>query len=514
MSGELYMPENMGAGGALLDYDEDGDLDLYLVQGGRLEPEEDAGRRDRLYRNELTELGRLRFTDVTAEAGLAPHPGYGMGVASGDYDGDGHADLYVTAFGPNQLLRNRGDGTFEDVTAEAGVDDPRWSVPAVFFDSDRDGRLDLFVGNYLDFAFARHRPCVTKAGARDYCDPEVYEGVPDRLFRNRGDGTFEDATASAGLDAAYGKALGAVAADLDGDGRLDLYVANDGTPNQLWLGRDGGAFVDEALFAGCALNGEGLAEASMGVDAADYDGDGDLDLFMTHFHGQTHTLYRNDGYGLFEDVTAAAGLGAPTLESTGFGTRFVDVDLDGVLDLVAVNGAVRSIEALAQAGDPYPYHQPNQLFRGLGGGRFAEVDGGAVFARSEVSRGAVVGDLDNDGDPDVVVTNNNGPARVGLNAVGQDRGWVGLRLVAGLERPGDALGARVELRRPGKAPVVRRVGTDGSYGSASDPRVVFAVEGAGAVEVRIVWPDGTVETRGDVPRGRYTLIRRAGETPE
>ena len=523
MSGERYMPENMGAGGALVDYDGDGDLDVYLVQGRMLGPGKKTADAlfpprhpepltDRLYRNELVETGTLRFTDVSAGlTALSSTGGYGMGVAAGDYDNDGRVDLYVTAFGANRLLRNLGNGRFEDVTGRAGVGEERWSVPAVFFDFDRDGRLDLFVGNYLDFAYERHRPCTTKAGAPDYCDPDVYAGVPDRLFRNRRDGTFADVTASSGLGAAAGKALGVVAADLDGDGWIDLYVANDGVPNQLWLNRHDGTFRDEALPAGCAVNGEGLSEASMGADAADYDGDGDLDLFLTHFTGETHTLYRNEGKGIFEDVTAAAGLAAPTLDATGFGTRFVDADGDGVLDLVAVNGAVRAIEALARSGDPYPLHQPNHFFRGLGGGRFAAADGGAVFVRSEVSRGALFGDLDDDGDVDVVVTNNSGPARVWLDA-GRDSRWLGLRLVVG-EPPRDAVGATVELLRPRR---LGRVAADGSYASASDPRVVFALgrEAPPHLAVRVVWPDGSAQTWESVPVGRYTTLRQGTSAPQ
>ncbi|MGB6364784.1 MAG: VCBS repeat-containing protein, partial [Thermoanaerobaculia bacterium] len=427
MTGRFYMPENMGAGGALFDFDNDGDLDLYLIQGSLMGPDvslEDAVEpphhplplTDRLYRNDLSldAEGRVvvRFADVTDSAALPP-AGHGMGAATGDYDNDGWIDLYLTRFGSNLLLRNRGDGTFEDITDSAGVDDPRWSVPAVFFDFDRDGWLDLFVGNYLDFSWAKKVPCTTRAGAADYCDPWAYDTVGDRLFRNRGDGTFEDVTRTAGLDTVAGRGLGAVAFDADGDGWLDLYVANDRTPNQLWRNRGDGTFFDDVL-AGAAVNGEGLAEASMGVDAGDADGDGDLDLVMGHFTGETHTLFVNVGDGLFEDRTVRSGLAAPTLAANGFGTGWLDIDNDGRLDLLVVNGAVRALDRLVQQGDRYPYHQPNQLFRGRGDGSFEEVTSiaGSVFGESAVSRGALFGDLDNDGDTDVVVTNNSGPARV------------------------------------------------------------------------------------------------------
>ena len=319
MSGAFYMPENMSGGGALFDADGDGDLDLYLLQGQMLgtgktpaesifPPPAGDPPSDRFYRNELIPHGTLRFTDVTTAAGLSTgSPGYAMGVAAGDYDNDGRVDLYVSSFGANRLLRNQGPGkdgivTFEDVTTAAGADDQRWSVATLFFDYDGDGRLDLYIGNYLDFTFKTHRPCTTRTGVRDYCDPDAFAPVPDRLLRNLGPGadgtiTFEDVTETSGLSREFGKALGAVAADLDDDGRLDLYVANDGTPNQLWLNQGDGTFRDEALLAGCALSGEGRAEASMGLDAADFDADGDLDLFMTHFTTESHTLYRNEGGG-------------------------------------------------------------------------------------------------------------------------------------------------------------------------------------------------------------------------
>jgi hypothetical protein len=529
MTGRFYMPENMGAGGALLDYDNDGDLDLYLIQGSLMGPDVDLEQAvepphhplpltDRLYRNDLSveSDGRavVRFTDVTASAGLPP-AGHGMGAAAGDYDNDGLTDLYLTRFGPNLLLRNRGDGTFEDVTLLAGVDDPRWSVPAVFFDFDRDGWLDLFVGNYLDFTWANKVPCTTRAGAPDYCDPWAYGTVGDRLFRNRGDGTFESVTRAAGLDTVEGRGLGAVALDADGDGWLDLYVANDRTPNQLWRNRGDGTFFDDVL-AGAAVNGDGLAEASMGVDAGDADGDGDLDLMMGHFVGETHTLFVNLGEGLFEDRTVQSGLAAPTLAANGFGTGWLDIDNDGRLDLLVVNGAVRAIDPLVQQGDSYPYHQPNQLFRGRGDGTFEEITAvaGSVFAESKVSRGALFGDLDNDGDTDVVVTNNSGPARVLLNQVGQHQTWLGLRLMtgdAGTSR--DAIGGLARLVRSGDTPLWRRVGSDGSYAVANDARALFGL-GAGPASpptAGIRWPDGRGEHFEDLPSGYYTtLVQGAG----
>ncbi|HEX3555012.1 MAG TPA: CRTAC1 family protein [Thermoanaerobaculia bacterium] len=522
MSGRLYTPEIMGSGVALFDYDNDGDLDIFFVQGGPLGPQAakpagGAALNHRLYRNDLG-VGphgerTLHFTDVTAESGLRLGD-YCMGVTAGDFDNDGWTDLYVTCLGSNQLWHNNGRDasgrvTFTEVALKAGADDPRWSVPAAFFDYDRDGWLDLFVGNYLKFSFATAKPCRTPAGVPDYCGPVAADAVPGRLLHNRGDGTFEDVTAKSGIAAEYGPALGAVTADFNGDGWIDLYVANDETPNQLWINQRNGTFKNDALLAGAAVSGEGRPQASMGVDAGDYDGDGDEDLVMDNLTGEGITLYRNDGTGLFEDVSRASGLQTPSWKLTGFGMAWLDYDNDSLLDLLVVNGAVKKIEEQARAGDPLPLRQEKQLFHNLGNGRFEEADrqAGAVFAIPEVSRGAAFGDLDNDGDIDVVVSNNDGPARVLINQIGNRRPWLGLRLLTG--KPGrDALGARVELRRPGKPPLWRRVHTDGSYASANDPRVLFGLGDTPQVERVVVhWPSGRVESFKDVPAGTYTTLR-------
>ncbi len=519
MSGEYYFAEMMGSGAALFDYDNDGDLDVYLVQSGPLGSTAGAASGqavDRLYRNDLEVraggTAELRFTDVTAASAIRGTD-YGMGVATGDYDGDGFVDLYVTAFGANRLWRNRGDGTFSDVTVAAGVADPRWSVPALFQDFDQDGDLDLFVGNYVDFTLATHKRCTTDLGEPNYCGPLAYKPQADALFDNRGDGTFVEVTDSAGIGGALGGALGAVSADFDGDGRLDLYVANDGMANALWMNHGDGSWRNESLLAGTAVNAQGAPEASMGIDAADFDGDGDEDLFMTHLSRETNTLFVNQGGGLFDDRSSGLGLGLTSWQTTGFGTGWFDYDNDGWLDLLAVNGAVRVIESLVRAGDPFPLHQPNLLFHNQGGRGFEEVSAraGAVFSLSEVSRGAAFGDIDNDGDTDILISNNHGPVRLLINRIGQQSGWLGLRLT---DESGeiDRLGAWVGLAGPGlERPLWRRVRSAASYASANDPRLLFGL-GAGSQsgpwQARVQWPDGSVELFTDLAAGSYTTLRQ------
>ncbi len=518
MSGEMYFNEMVGAGVALFDYDNDGDLDVYLVQGHMLGPDIEPGDAsfepglqgplgDRLYRNDMPANGTVRLTDVT-ETSRIDARGYGMGVVAGDYDNDGWVDLYVLNFGPNQLWRNNGDGTFIDVTDTAGADDARWSVSGSFLDYDRDGWLDLYVSNYVNYSVANNVECFNNI--RTYCGPDGFVPVPDRLFRNQGDGTFEDATAVSQIGREYGPALGVSTADLDGNGWIDIYVANDLSENRSWMNQGDGTFVNTAQFNGSAYNDVGDAEAGMGVDAGDFDGDGDDDLFVSHLITQTNTLYVNDGNGLFEDRSTRTGLGPPSLAFTGFGTAWFDYDNDGWLDVFVANGAVDLIPRLVQAGDPYPLHQTNQLFRNLGDGRFTEMSasGGNVFDLSEVSRGSAFGDIDNDGDIDIVLTNNNGPARLLLNMVGNRQHWVGLRLVDP-DANRDMLGTRVAVIPADGAPRWRRVRSDGSYASANDPRVLFGLGTTPEIDgVQAIWPDGTLETWTSVQVGQWTTLSR------
>jgi len=516
-TGELYLPEIMGSGAALVDIDGDGDLDIFLVQGGPLPGAESTSTRPshRLFRNDLDSSGRLTLTDITDESDIKSI-GYGMGVATGDFDNDGLIDLYVTSLGSNQLLRNLGRGRFADVTKVAGVDDLSWSSSATFFDFDRDGDLDLFVTNYVEFDQSKSPKCYAPNSARDYCGPDAFPAVHDTLFRNLGNGRFQNITESAGLLDAFGAGLGVIAADLNGDGWCDLYVANDGDPNQLWINQQGtGQFIDEALLAGVALNMHGQAEAGMGVDAADLDGDGDEELFVTNLEGESNTLYFNLGKGLFEDRTNVLGLRASSLQYTAFGTRFLDFDHDGDLDLFTMNGAVRMQASLVAVGDPNPLRQTNQLLLNSGSSGFEEVNHRMVpaFATPAVSRGACIGDIDNDGDLDLLYTTNNGPAHLLLGQVSQRSHWIGLRMV-NPKTGGDVLQTRVKVEASGEPAMWRRVHTDGSYQSASDPRIVVGLGlNPSPRNVTAYWPDGLVETWPDLKPGRYHTLRRQSGQP-
>jgi hypothetical protein len=524
MSGALYLPEIMGPGAALLDFDGDGDLDLFLPQGDllgpagertapRSAPPASVSRGDRLYRNDSSPESGIRFTEVSALL-RARQPGYGMGAATGDFDRDGRVDLYLTRFGVNRLLRNTGQG-FEDVTERAGVGDPSWSVSAAFLDFDRDGRLDLYVGNYVVLDLADHKGCRAPSSAPDYCTPAVYRDQPDRLYRNLGDGRFEDVSQRAGIAGAAAPALGVLVLDANADGWPDVYVANDSKPNQLWINRRDGTFGDDALFAGVAVNMTGAAEGSMGVVCGDLDGDGDDDLFVTHLTGETNTLYSNDGKGWFEDRSIVSGVGAPSKGSTGFGTGILDLDNDGRLDLFVANGEVSLARAVENRDEPFPLGQADQLFVNRGAGGFADISAtaGPYFQRRDIGRGLALGDLDNDGDTDLVVANNNGRARVLANRVGSEAAWIGLDLREVGSAP--ALGAEVELVFPDGAVVRRRVHSDGSYASAGDPRVVIGLGMHGApVRARVQWPDGRSEIWEDPPPRRYSVLRRgAGSKP-
>ena len=507
MTGKFYLPEIMGAGVALFDYDNDGDLDVFLVQSAAFEPVSNPRAGGRLFRNDL-EKQKLRFTDVTEKSRIHAS-GYGMGVAVGDINNDGWPDLYLTNLGSNQMYLNKGDGTFDDVTKNTTTDDPRWSTAASFLDYDRDGWLDLIVVNYAEFSLTNSPNCYAPTSARDYCTPRVFRAPGNRLFHNRRDGTFEEVTVAAGIDKEFGHGLGVVAADFDDDGWIDIYVANDGDPNQLWMNQKNGTFKNEGLLAGAAVNRDGKTEAGMGVDAGDFDGSGTDDIFVTHLMEETNTLFTNVGAAVFEDRTRETGLGMPGRRFTGFGTSFFDYDNDGWLDLLVVNGAVQLLPELIRKADPFPLGQPNQLFRNTANGRFIEIveQAGPSFQLLEVSRGAAFGDIDNDGDTDVLVTNNNGPARLLVNQLGSRNHWLGLRIVGKNGR--DMLGARVDVVVRKNQLLRRRVRTDGSYLSANDPRVLVGLGSTTQVEaVRVRWPDGSLAELKAPPVDRYTTIKQ------
>jgi hypothetical protein len=521
MSGAHYYPEVMGSGVALFDYDNDGDLDIFLVQGALLGPNKElsesasrpkASLRGRLYRNDTIRQAdgscTLKFVDVTEESGINA-TGYGMGVAAADFNNDGWVDLYITNFGHNQMWRNNGDGTFTDVTAESGTDVPGWSCSAAFVDYDRDGWLDLFVCNYVDFRFSNQLKCLAPSGAEDYCGPLSFNPLPNHLFRNRRDGTFEDVSVRSQIRSECHGALGVVCADFNGDGWPDLYVANDMRPNQLWINQRDGTFRNEALVAGCALNQDGGPQSSMGVDAGDLQGRGFEDLVVTNLTGQYADLYANNGKGWFDERSSEAGIASVTHRYTGFGLGMFDYDNDGWLDLLMVNGSVTLIEEQARKGSPYPLAQSNLLLHNNGKGQFENVTSraGSGFSLLEVGRGAAFGDIDNDGDIDVVLLNNSGPARLLINNVGHRKPWIGFRMV-GEKYPRDMLGTRVAVFRRNAPPLWRRVHSDGSYCSSSDPRILFGLGDASEItEVQAHWVSGRVEEWTGLPLGKYTTLR-------
>jgi enediyne biosynthesis protein E4 len=529
MTGKLYLPEIMGSGAALFDLENDGDLDIFLVQGKVLEPgvtpsatvfpwtkpEPPAGK---LFRNDtvIDKDGKrtLKFTDITAASGIRAD-GYGFGAATGDINNDGFTDLYICNLENNRLFLNKGDGTFADITANSRTDDPRWSIGATFFDYDRDGRLDLLVINYAHFDLADQPKCFAPTTAKDYCGPKAFRQAGNSLFRNLGDGRFENVTAAAGLKGDFGHALGVVAADFNDDGWPDIYIANDGDPNELWLNQKNGRFENEAFLSGAAVNREGRSEAGMGVDAGDFNGDGTEDLFVTHLIEETHTLYKNTGAAVFEDITPQSRLALPDGRLTGFGTLFFDYDNDGRPDLFVANGAVKNIRIIKRPGNDaalderFPLGQQNQLFRNTGDEKFEDVSAlaGDAFKLFEVSRGAAFGDLDNDGDTDLIVVNNNGRSRLLLNQAAGENRWLGLKLI-GRDGKRDALGSKVEIFPAGGGVLRRRVRTDGGYSSAHDPRVLVGLGSRTEIEkIRVTWASGLTEEWKNPAIGRYITLK-------
>ncbi|MEE8523399.1 MAG: CRTAC1 family protein [Thermoanaerobaculia bacterium] len=507
-TGDFYMIETMGSGVVIFDYDGDGDRDLFLVDSGAVGGSEGPRPRSVLLRNDGRSGDGVVFRDVTEDSGIEV-TGYGMGATAGDVDGDGDLDLYVTSFGANQLFRNDGRGRFTDVTAAAGLGCELWSASAAFADADGDGDLDLYVTNYVDFSFENNPFCGDRERRlRSYCHPDVYEGLPDRFYRNRGGGRFEDATAAAGFGDARGKGLGVTWSDLDGDGSQDLYVANDMTPNYLFQNRDG-SFEDIALLAGAALSDLGKEEAGMGVAPGDVDGDGRVDLFVTHLDLQTNALYANVG-GLFRDQRFVSRLGEASVYQVGFGAAFADFDHDGDLDLAVANGHI--IHNVELFGKGSTYRQANQVFEnqvveGQTGGRFGLVTNSGVD-EVRASRGLAVGDLDGDGDLDLVITNSDDRAEVYENRARPAGGWLQVDLRGGVNRHG--IGARLEVEADGKRQV-REVRTASSYLSQNDLTAHFGVGSARRVMLTVRWPDGHRQRLLGLPAGSRILV--AGSPP-
>lgn len=527
--GNYFFPEVMGSGIALLDYDRDDDLDIFVVQGmppaavpDRTAPGPPPSPSSRLYQ----QVSAGRFEDVTDAVGLHDPEPYGMGVAVGDVNNDGWPDLYVSKYGADRLWLNR-EGKFQDVTAAAGIVNPRWGASCCFVDYDRDGWLDLYVVNYVDYYPSQR--CVQANGTEDYCHPNVFSDAPARLFRNvTGEDQseakikeprFRDVSLETGIDGKLGPGLGALAADFTGDGWIDLYAANDAKANFLWVNKRGKTFEDEAIAAGAAYDAAGKPQSSMGVTAGDVDGDGGRDLYMTHLDGEYDTLYLQVAPGNFEDRSAAAGLATPTIPTTGFGTALLDLDLDGDLDLVVGNGRVRRRDGAApgKGADFWKnYTERNLIFLNDGTGVFAEVAAGqdGFLAEARVTRGLAVGDLDNDGDLDVVTCEVNGPARIFMNIAKWQGSWLSVRAIDPRYGERDAYGAVITVVAGDKR-WQRDIDPGTSYLSSSDPRAHFGIGKAEKVDrIEVLWPDGVQEKfKGNVATGRVILRRGEGKQP-
>ncbi len=501
-SPDKYLVETMGSGGVLFDYDNDGLVDLFLVDGGSIaDATVNARARHRLYRN----VGKGAFKDVTEASGIR-HREYGMGACAGDVDNDGRVDLYVTNYGANELYRNGGNGTFTDAARSALVGAPGWSTSCAFFDMDGDGDLDLFVTNYLDAPKSNNRFCGdAQKRIRVYCHPLVYPSVPNVLYRNDGKGIFTDVTSAAGLSKYLGNGLGVAVGDYDDDGRPDVFVANDSVPNFLFHNEGGGRFTEVGLLAGVAVARDGKPRAGMGTEFADYDGDGKLDLVVTNHEFETTSLFHNDGRGTFVDVTLEAGISASTLPFVGFGVAFLDTDNDADLDLSIVNGHVIDNTATFRAGSTHA--QRKLLFQNTNGRRFAEVgrQSGSGFSRDDVGRTLLVGDLDNDGDLDIVVTNNGGPVEVLRNNGGTGRNSIEIRLV-GSRSNRDGLGSRITVTAGGRTQV-REVKSGSSYLGQNDLRAHVGLGEATRVDrIDLRWPSGTTETISGVPANQIVTL--------
>jgi len=501
-----HLPETSGAGCAFFDFDNDGWMDIYLVNSGKsgfYDPPYPI--RNALYRNNRDGT----FTDVTEKAGVAGG-GYGMGIAVGDYNGDGFADLYVTQFGHNILYRNNGDGTFTDVTEKAGVACNGWSSSAVWFDYDNDGKLDLFVGQFAEFDASLG--CGTDAaGVRHYCIPKIFKPRPSWLLHNNGDGTFTDVSRQSGISEHLGKAWGEVATDLNNDGKMDLFVSNDTYPNFLFMNR-GGKFDEVGLEADVAYNPDGRARSGMGVDSADFNEDGKMDLFVANIDQEIFSLYQNNGEGGFDDVAMQKGIGMPTRWISGWGLKFFDYDNDGDLDLILANGFPDDL--IDQTSSTVTWKEPLLLFH-KEGDRYRDVsaENGPIFEQRFPARGLALGDFNNDGAVDVLVSNNDAPPVLLRNQAGRENNWLGVRLV-GRKCNSDAIGARITYQAGDLKRSRMKVG-GGSFLSSHDPRVVLGLGKRAKVDsLEIKWPlpSGAVERFTNLPTNQYiTIVEGTGK---
>ena len=512
--GAYHLPETLGAGGAFFDVDNDGYLDLYLVNSGYWNESPSAKQvLSALYRNN----GDGTFTDITTTAAVGNRGNYGQGAACADYNNDGNVDLYVTNFGVNILYRNNGDGTFTDVTRIAGVGDPGWSSSATFLDYNGDGHLDLFVVNYLVYSRdVTYLPC-GEGETHTYCHPSLFEGAPDRLYRNNGDGTFTDVSQEAGVGGIggmfHGKGLGVVSADFNNDGAPDLYVANDDTRNDFFYNNGDGTFSEISLLAGCAYSFDGIAQAGMGVATDDYNADGWLDIFVTNLSYETNALYRNNGDGTFTDVIYESHLGKESFLFVGFGTGFFDADNDGWRDIFIANGHI--IDNIEDTHDVLTYRQRDQLFRNSGDNTFQEIseNAGAYFQSAAVSRGALFGDYDNDGNVDLLITQSNGPVTLLRNEHTAQHNWIRIKAI-GVISNRDGIGTRVMLTAGGHTQI-QEVNPGASYLSSHDARLHFGLGShATADRLEVRWQSGVVQVFENLPANQEHVITEFSDTPE
>jgi hypothetical protein len=501
--GKKYLPETMGSGVCFLDYDNDGWQDILFVNSMDW-PEHRSGKSfPALYHNNQDGT----FTDVTRAAGLAVEM-YGMGCAIGDYDNDGFVDIYITAVGTNHLFHNLRNGKFSDVTARAGVGDPGFSTSAVWFDYDNDGKLDLFISHYVEWSVEKDQYCSLDGKKKSYCTPQAYKGQSSTLFHNKGNGTFENVTRSAGLYDPTSKSLGIALLDYDNDGWLDLFVANDTEPNKLYRNNHDGTFTDVAVLAGVALSDTGRARAGMGVDAADYDGSGWQGLIIGNFTNESMSLYHNDGSGLFADEAVASGIGQMSIQSLTFGCFFFDYDLDGLPDIFAANGHVSDDISVVQPN--VKYAQRPSVFRNRGNKKFEDAAGklGRALQKEIVGRGAAYGDFDNDGDLDLVITANDGPARLLRNDNGNQNDVLRVKTV-GTRSNRDGIGAKVTVKN-NKVRQTQMVKSGSSYLSQSEMPLTFGLgkpEKGRTVTIEIAWPSGRKESLNGVKANQFITVQ-------